>query len=38
VCGINRILPDRDSDEDIYPGEREMVVVGEDLEVQRWRQ
>ncbi len=38
VCGINRILPDRDSDEDIYPGEREMVVVGSDLEVQRWRQ
>ncbi|MBN2083641.1 MAG: hypothetical protein JW748_00355 [Anaerolineales bacterium] len=38
VCGLNRILPARNSDEDIYPGERELVMVSEDLEVQRWRQ
>jgi hypothetical protein len=38
VCGVNRILPDRDSSEDIYPGERELVMVDSDLEVQRWPQ
>jgi hypothetical protein len=38
VCGINRILPDRDSARDIYPNERELVLVDEKLEVQRWQQ
>ncbi|MBN1440386.1 MAG: hypothetical protein JW929_13340 [Anaerolineales bacterium] len=38
VCGLNRILPDRDPQADIYPGERELVVVDGSLEVQRWRQ
>jgi hypothetical protein len=38
VCGVNRILPDRDTAADIYPGERELVLVDEGLEVQRWRQ
>jgi glutamine phosphoribosylpyrophosphate amidotransferase len=38
VCGINRILPDRNSNEDMYPGERELVLVDQALEVQRWPQ
>jgi hypothetical protein len=38
VCGLNRILPGRDIREDIYPGERETVMVDSDLEVQRWQQ
>jgi len=38
VCGINEILPDRNWEEDIYPNEREMVVITDDLEVQRWKQ
>lgn len=38
VCGINEILPDRDMTKDIYPNEREIVVINNDLEVQRWKQ
>jgi len=38
VCGINMILPHRGSDEDIYPGERELVLVESNLEVQQWPQ
>ena len=38
VCGINEILPNRDMTKDIYPNEREIVVIGENLEVERWRQ
>lgn len=38
VCGLNRILPGRNSNEDVYPGERELVMVDSDLEVQRWPQ
>jgi glutamate synthase domain-containing protein 1 len=38
VCGLNRILPDRDTSADVYPGERELVMVDADLEVQRWQQ
>jgi hypothetical protein len=38
VCGLNMILPDRDSATDIYPGERELVLVENDLEVRRWQQ
>ena len=38
VCGLNAILPDRDVAEDIYPHEREMVIVDNDLAVQRWNQ
>jgi hypothetical protein len=38
VCGINMILPKRNSEADIYPGERELVLVDSDLEVQRWPQ
>ena len=38
VCGINAILPDRDQTRDIYPDEREIVLVDKELEVQRWKQ
>jgi glutamine phosphoribosylpyrophosphate amidotransferase len=38
VCGINMILPNRNSQEDVYPGERELVLVDNGLEVQRWPQ
>ena len=38
VCGINEILPDRDETKDIYPNEREIVVIDGDLEVKRWKQ
>lgn len=38
VCGLNAILPDRDPAADIYPNEREMVVIDNDLAVRRWNQ
>jgi len=38
VCGINEVLPERDWEADIYPNEREIVAIGNDLEVQRWKQ
>lgn len=38
VCGLNAILPDRDTSRDIYPNEREVVVINNDLAVQRWNQ
>jgi glutamate synthase domain-containing protein 1 len=38
VCGLNTIMPDRDASKDIYPHEREMVVIDNDLAVQRWNQ
>lgn len=38
VNGINEILPNRDWKQDIYPHERETVVVNNDLEVLRWQQ
>ena len=38
VCGLNEILPDRDMTKDIYPNEREIVVIDNELEVQRWKQ
>lgn len=38
VCGLNTILPDRDASKDIYPHEREMVVIDNDLAVRRWNQ
>lgn len=38
VCGINTILPQRDQTKDIYPNEREVVVINEALEVERWKQ
>ena len=38
VCGINEILPDRNMEKDIYPNEREVVVIDNDLKVMRWKQ
>ncbi len=38
VCGLNEILPDRDVTQDIYPNEREIVIIDNDLEVTRWKQ
>ena len=38
VTGINEILPQRDISNDIYPNEREMVVINNDLKVERWQQ
>jgi glutamine phosphoribosylpyrophosphate amidotransferase len=38
VCGLNALMPDRRQEEDVYPGERELVVIGNDLHVCRHRQ
>lgn len=38
VCGLNAIMPQRDESQDVYPHEREIVVVTPGLEVQRWPQ
>ena len=38
VCGVNMIIPDRNTEADIYPGERETVLIDNALEVQRWQQ
>jgi len=38
VIGINEVLPNRNSEEDIYPNEREMVIINNDLKVERWEQ
>ncbi|WP_298068409.1 glutamate synthase [uncultured Mailhella sp.] len=38
VCGLNAIMPDRDTSGDIYPDEREIIVIDNELRVQRCRQ
>ena len=38
VTGINDILPDRDISKDIYPTEKETIIVKNDLTVERWQQ
>jgi len=38
VCGLNTILPNRNREQDMYPNEREIVVITPELEVQRWKQ
>jgi len=38
VCGLNMIIPDRDTAADVYPGERETVIIDNKLEVQQWPQ
>jgi glutamate synthase domain-containing protein 1 len=38
VTGINEVLPDRNWEDDIYTNEREIVVITNNLEVQRWVQ
>ncbi len=38
VCGVNMVIPNRNTEHDIYPGERETVVINNALEVERWQQ
>jgi len=38
VCGINAIMPERNQESDIYPGEREIVFIDNNLEVSRCKQ
>ena len=38
VTGINEVLSGRSWEEDIYPHEREIVVINNDLRVERWQQ
>jgi glutamate synthase domain-containing protein 1 len=38
VTGLNLILPDRNTEKDVYPNERETVVIGNDLRIERWKQ
>ncbi len=38
VCGINEIYPDRDIELDIYPDERETIIINNDLKVDRCKQ
>ena len=38
VCGLNVILPNRNKEMDIYPNEREVVMINSEMEVQRWKQ
>lgn len=38
VVGLNDLMPNRDISQDIYPHEKEMVVVKDDLTVTRWQQ
>jgi hypothetical protein len=38
VCGVNMVIPKRNTELDIYPGERETVIVNNTLEVERWKQ
>jgi glutamine phosphoribosylpyrophosphate amidotransferase len=38
VCGLNEIMPDRDQTLDLYPNEREIVLIDNDLEVSRCKQ
>jgi len=38
VCGLNEILPERNWQDDIYPHERETVVINNDLKVEQWQQ
>ena len=38
VAGVNDIMPNRKISLDIYPREREMIVIKNDLSVERWQQ
>lgn len=38
VCGVNMVIPHRNHEEDIYPSERETVIINNNLEVERWKQ
>lgn len=38
VTGINDLMPNRDTSKDIYPHEKEMILIEKDLTVTRWQQ
>lgn len=38
VCGLNDIMPNRDSSKDIYTNERETITINNELEVARCKQ
>lgn len=38
VCGLNDIMPNRDSSRDVYTNERETIIIDNDLEVLRCKQ
>jgi len=38
VTGLNIIMPQRNAEKDIYPNERETVVINNQLEIKRWKQ
>lgn len=38
VTGINDLMPNRDVSKDIYPHEKEMILIEDDLTVRRWQQ
>jgi glutamine phosphoribosylpyrophosphate amidotransferase len=38
VCGLNALMPERRQEEDVYAGEREIIVIDNDLHVLRHRQ
>lgn len=38
VCGINMVIPERDFEKDVYPGERETVLINNKLEIEQWQQ
>lgn len=38
VCGVNMIIPERQYQSDLYPGEREMIIIDNELEVHQCQQ
>jgi len=38
VCGVDMVIPQRDPARDIYPSEREMLVINNQLEIEKWIQ
>lgn len=38
VIGLNDLMPNRDVTLDIYPNEKEMIIINDDLTVTRWKQ
>jgi hypothetical protein len=38
VCGANDIMPERDTNTDVYTHEREIVVIDNDLNIERVQQ
>ena len=38
VCGLNAVMPERNASLDLYPGERETIIIDNDLRVRICRQ